>query len=159
MVFLYRTYHIINSASTVDIKEERCFSWMNMVWAIWALFRFRVCMCRCNEAISLEFAVPKNKFRYLSYENKYATLGSKWSNESIWSWKMTLDLAYGYHARMYLGLPWFGSAVRWVFRRNVFRTYNEERCNIALSLNTPSWVGEFGRYVTNTPVQDKAVVA
>lgn len=58
MAFLYRIS--LNLASTVDIKEGKCFFKMTVVVAIWALFRFRVCICLCNVAISSGVAAPKS---------------------------------------------------------------------------------------------------
>lgn len=53
---------LLKRSSTAVMKEERCISWIAIAWAILALLRFSVWMCRCRVAMSSVVAVPNKDF-------------------------------------------------------------------------------------------------
>lgn len=53
---------LLKRSSTAVMKEEWFISWIAMAWAILALLRFSVWMCRCSVAMSSVVAVSNKDF-------------------------------------------------------------------------------------------------
>lgn len=96
---------LLNLVLIVDIKEERCFFWMVMVWVIWVLFLFRVCMCCCNVVILLEVVVLKRDFEICFIKLKMLCLDLDLD-------ELMKDLGFG---------RWFCGISMWILCMVVFR--------------------------------------